>query len=192
MQKSAATFWKNALYPDLLKGKSNNRKIAYIALLSALVVVVNIFEFKLADTQFSFTLVASALVGVLIGPIYGFAACFIGDLVGFLQNSGGFMYMPWIGISLGLTSFISGCVYHGIKDNGKKQVEYGKLLLVCLLSFFLCTIAINTTAFWVLYSKVDYFTYLVSRMIIQGQVWNCLVNYALFILITPVLKRLPL
>ena len=191
MQKNKNGLLRDIFIPDLFRGKTKARKIAYIALISALVVIVNVFEIKFADTQFSFTLATSALVGVLIGPVYGFAACFLGDLVGFLQNNGGYMYMPWIGISLGLTSFLSGMVYHGIKNKGKWD-EYAKLVVICLLSFIFCTVAINTTAFWLMYSKVDYFTYLIARLIAQGQVWNCLLNYAVFIVVAPLLKRLPL
>lgn len=191
MSKIQNGFFCNVLIPSLFRGKSVSRKIAYVAMLSALVVIANVFEIKFADTQFSFTLAVSALVGVLIGPLYGFAACFLGDLVGFLQNSGGYPYMPWIGLSLGLTSFLSGLIYHGIKIEGKWG-GYAKLGVICISSFLLCTVAINTTAFWLLYSKVDYFTYLFARLIAQGQVWNCLVNYAIFIAITPFLKRLPL
>ena len=67
---------------------------------------------------------------------------------------------------------------------------YLKLALACLLSLTICTILINTTAFWLLYSKVDYATYLVSRLFVQGQIWNCLVNYVLLFISVPALGKI--
>jgi hypothetical protein len=71
-----------------------SKKIAYIAVMSAFLAVANMFEFKFADVQFSLTIASSALSGVVLGGVFGFIASFLGDLVGFLYNSGGFAYMP--------------------------------------------------------------------------------------------------
>ena len=90
------------------------KRIAYVAVMTALLVVCNMFfEFKFADVQFSLTIAMSALAGALLGAGFGFVACFIGDLVGFLFNSGGFMYMPWIGIAMGMVAFIFGLLING-------------------------------------------------------------------------------
>ena len=178
------------LSSQMLEGKSPSRKIAYIAVMTAFVVIANMFfEFKFADTQFSLTIFISALAGILIGPYFGFAACFLGDLVGFLYHSAGFMYMPWIGISMGLTALIAGFVVNGLPSK-KKWFLYVKLAIVCLSTFFLCTVAINTTAFWILYAKVDYWTYLITRLFVQGQIWNSLFNFVLLFLALPVLNRI--
>ena len=177
------------VYSPTLSGKSKSTKIAYIAVMTAFCVVANMFfEFKLADTQFSLTILVSALTGVLIGPLFGFTACFLGDLVGFLYHSSGFAYYPWIGISMGLVALISG-LFLGGGSKGKAWLFYTKIALVCISTFLLCTIAINTTAFWILYSKVDYLTYLVARLFAQGQIWNSLVNYALLFIVLPILAR---
>ena len=146
------------------------------------------FEFKLADTQFSLTIAVSALTGILIGPLFGFTACFLGDLVGFLYHSSGYPYYPWVGISMGLVALLAGMII-GLKGKGGVGNFYVKLSLVCLATFLLCTVAINTTAFWILYSKVDYWTYLVARLFAQGQIWNSFVNYALLFVILPVLAK---
>jgi ECF transporter S component (folate family) len=181
---------EEVLFSKTLAKKGKSHKIAYIAVMTALCVVANMFfEFKLADTQFSLTIVISALTGILIGPIFGFASCFLGDLVGFLYHSAGFAYMPWIGFSMGLTAALAGFIVNGWKGD-KAWFLYIKLALVCLSSFLLCTVAINTTAFWLLYSKVDYFTYLVSRLFVQGQIWNCLINYALLFISVPALTKI--
>ena len=181
--------WKELLFSKTLARKGKSHKIAYIAVMTALTVVANMFfEFKLADTQFSFTILVSALTGILIGPLFGFVACFLGDLVGFLYHSAGFAYMPWIGLSMGFVALIAGLIMNGINSNGKPWLLFVKLGIVCVSTFLLCTVAINTTAFWLLYAKVDYWTYLVSRLLVQGQIWNSLVNYALLFWMVPLLS----
>jgi ABC-type Co2+ transport system permease subunit len=101
--------WKRLLYSERLVDKNTAHKIAYVGVVTAFLVVGNLFfEFKLADTQFSFTLALSALAGMLIGPLFGFVACSLGDLVGFLFHNAGMLYMPWIGISMGLVAFFAG------------------------------------------------------------------------------------
>lgn len=179
--------WKRALLSDLLCDSTKTQRIAYVAIMTALLVVCNMFfEFKFADTQFSLTIFFSALTGCLIGPLYGFVACFLGDLVGFLYNSGGFMYMPWIGVAMGMIALVSGFIMNCIKLSFK-GATFVKLSIVCLLTFVICTIGINTTAFWILYNnrKVPYFAYLTTRLFVQGQIWNSLVNYALLFLTFP-------
>ena len=190
MQEKQIKPWQRLLFSETLAKKNKSHQIAYIAVMTALMVVSNMFfEFKLAETQFSFTLVVSALTGILIGPVFGFTACFLGDLVGFLYHNAGFAYLPWIGISMGLTAAIAGLVMNGLPTK-KGWFFYVKLTLVCLSTFFLCTVAINTTAFWLLYSKTDYFTYLVSCLFAQGQIWNSLFNYALLFIAVPALEKL--
>ncbi len=180
---------RRLLFSVALESKSRSQKIAYIAVMTAFCVVTNMFfEFKLADVQFSLTILVSALTGILIGPTFGFAACFLGDLVGFLYHSAGFAYMPWIGLSMGLTSFLFGVAVGFFR--GKAWWLYCKIAIACVVTFLLCTVAINTTAFWLLYSKVDYLTYFVTRIFVQGQIWNSLVNFALIFITVPVLTRI--
>ncbi len=190
-KKNVKTSWQEVLFSRTLAKKNVSHKVAYIAVLTAFVVAANMFEFKLADTQFSCTLVVSALAGIIIGPLFGFLACFLGDLVGFLVNSSGFAYMPWIGLAMGMVALIAGFVVNGIGWRFKGALIV-KLLLVSVLTFLVCTVGINTTAFWLVYNggKVPYATYLFSRLIVQGQIWNSLFNYALLFLVAPALKRI--
>ena len=180
--------WRKILLSPTLAGKTLSKRLAYIAVVTALVVVCNMFfEFKLAETQFSFTIVVSTVAGIVIGPIFGFVACFLGDLVGFLYHSAGFAYLPWIGVSMGMTALLAGFIVGGVPVK-KGWLLYVKLAIVSLLTFLVCTVAINTTAFWLLYSKVDYWTYFVSRIFVQGQIWNSLFNAALLFIVVPALK----
>lgn len=190
-ERKNVSAWKRILFSATLAEKNGSHKIAYIAVMTAFVVVANMFfEFKLADTQFSLTLVVSALAGIIIGPLFGFVACFLGDLVGFLYHSAGFAYMPWIGLSLGFAAMLSGFIVNGLRLP-KKGGLWIKLALVCVGTFLLCTVAINTTAFWLLYGKgAPYFVYLTSRLFIQGQIWNSLVNYVLLFVSVPALGKI--
>ena len=183
---------KKVFFSELMSNCSKTQKIAYIAIITALTVVCNMFfEFKLADTQFSLTIFFSAMAGMIIGPLFGFVACFLGDLVGFLYNSGGFMYMPWIGLSMGLVAFIAGIIVNGINLKFKGAI-YVKLAIVSLITFLVCTVAINTTAFWIIYNtrKVPFFAYLVTRLFVQGQIWNSVFNYALMFALYPMVQRI--
>ncbi len=182
---------KELFLSQLLVNASKTQRIAYVGVLTALLVVCNMFfEVKFADIQFSLTIFFSVFAGILIGPIFGFIASFTGDLVGFLYNSAGFPYMPWIGIAMGMASFIAGVIVNGVNFKFKGAI-YIKLLLVSVLTFLLCTIAINTTAFWILYStNVSYFDYVWTRLFIKGQIWNSLVNYAILFIAVPIVDKI--
>lgn len=190
-EEKRTPFWKKVLFSQTLSGKNPAHKIAYIAVTVALVVLANtFFEIKFADIQFSLTLCISSLAGIILGPVFGFVACFLGDLVGFLYHNAGFAYMPWIGIAMGMTAFIAGFVMGGFRLPCKGGL-YIKLAIVCLLVFAVCTVGINTTAFWLLYAPdTPYFTYLFARIFVGGQIWNSLVNYALLYVAVPLLNRI--
>ncbi len=187
-EKKGAPFWKRLLFSRALEGKNQSHTIAYIAVVTAFVIASNMFfEFKLAETQFSLTLFISALAGLILGPLFGFVACFLGDLIGFLYHSAGFAYMPWIGLSLGLVAFIAGVVYAiPLRVKGGLHI---RTAIVAVTTFLICTVGINTTGFWLTYSKVPYTTYLISRLFVQGQIWNSVFNYALLFAFLPVLQK---
>ncbi len=184
--------FKRLFLSDLLYGATKTQKIAYVGVLTALLVVCNMFfEIRFADIQFSLTIFFSVFAGVLIGPIFGFVSSFTGDLVGFLYNSAGYPYMPWIGIAMGLASFIAGLIVNGIKLKFKGAI-YVKLIIVSVVTFLVCTVGINTTAFWILYAmnKVPYLTYLNTRLFVQGQIYNSIVNYALLFIAVPIIGKI--
>lgn len=191
MSNYPLTKGKTLLFSQTLVSKNKAHKIAYIAILSAFVIISNICEFKLPGTQFSLTLAVSALVGMIIGPIFGFLACFLGDLIGFLYNSAGFAYMPWIGIATGLTASIFGLIVNGVECKNKKFWVY-KVIVAGLVSFLLCTVLINTTALWITFNqmKTPFHVYLYTRLFISGQIWNSLLNYGILFLIIPALNRI--
>ncbi|MBQ9756331.1 MAG: ECF transporter S component [Clostridia bacterium] len=183
---------KRIFISELMEDATKTQRIAYVAIMTALTVICNMFfEFKLADTQFSLTIFFSAMTGIIIGPLFGFVAGFLGDLVGFLYNSGGFVYYPWIGVSMGLVALISGLIVNALPLKFKGGI-YVKLFLVSVFTFGVCTVGINTTFFWILYNmkRTPYLIYLNTRLFVQGQIWNSVVNYLLIFLLYPLIVRI--
>ena len=202
-QKSRKERWKTLLYSEILLKKTRAARIAYLGVTAALCIIVNMFEFRFADVQFSLTIFASVLAGILIGPVFGFIAVFLGDLVGYLVNSWGFLYMPWVGISCAAMALIAGlCMKLPFRFRGS---GYAKLALTCLLTLAVCSVGINTTGMYFYYigigfssrslsliaehfgGKNTYFTYALVRLVFMGQLWNNLLNYALLFVTMPVL-----
>jgi len=73
-----------------------------------------------------------------------------------------------------------------------KGAIYVKLAIVSVLTFLICTVGINTTAFWILYNTkaVPYFAYLSTRLFVLGQIWNSVFNYALLIILYPTILHI--
>ncbi len=193
--------------PLILKGNVTKR-IAYLGVMTALTVVANTFlEIKFADVQFSLTIFVSICMGILLGPLCGMAVCFLGDTVGYLFNSMGYLYMFWVGLSTATCAFISGIIFYGIKLNFKGGI-FVKLAIISLLSFFVCTIGINSTGFYYYnlsmgFSKpvidyvsqkfggeVGYFGYVMYRLIFKGQIYNSIFNYGLAFIALPFIVKI--
>lgn len=195
-------------FSDLLIDASLTKRIAYVGVMTAFSVISNmLFEFKMLDVQFSFTILVSTFLGIALGSVFGFVSCFVGDLIGFLFNSGGTVFMPWVGLSTAMLAFISGIIVNGIDLRIKGQI-YIKLAIVFFLSFAICTVGINSTGFY-LYNKqmgfstavmdyidqrfggnVSFFAYLAYRLFFKGQIYNNIFNYAVGFAFIPVLLRL--
>ncbi len=211
MQKNyqGKKLWEKFIFSPMLSQKSTTKKIAYIAVITAVLTVCNtLLEIKFSDVQFSFTLLLSMVAGILLGGGSGFCACIIGDALGFIINSWGYVYMPWVGLTSGVTALLSGIIFHLVAFDFKGSF-FIKLLLICLSSFLFGTVAINTTGFYfynynmgfstavINYVKdlfggeVSYLGYLLYRLIFKGQIFNCLVNYALLFAVVPAIIRLP-
>ncbi len=204
-QKPCIPLWKRILFCPAILEKSDAQKIAYIGVMTALCIVANMFlEFKFMDVQFSLTIFASVLTGMLIGPVFGAAAVFLGDFIGYVYNNWGLLYMPWVGISCAAMAIIAGLVMKlPFKFKGS---AYVKLAIICILVLLVCSIGINTTGFYVYYTRIGfskkalgyiessfggtttYWAYAMVRFIFLGQAINSLVNYALLFAAVPLLK----
>ena len=113
---SGKTFLQKLSFSPLLVNKTTAKKIAYIAVITSVLTVGNTFlEIKFSDVQFSLTLFLSAVAGILLGGLSGFAAAFIADAIGFMISSWGFIYMPWVGLTSATTALVSGLIFYFVK-----------------------------------------------------------------------------
>ncbi len=198
--------WKELFFSKTLENKGRAHKIAYIAVMTAFCIAANFLEFKFLDNQFSLTVFVALITGIILGAVFGFTACILGDFIGFLIHPTN-IYMPWVGLSTGMFAFISGVVFNGFPTE-KKWVVWIKLFIVSLLTFLVCTIGINSTGFYY-YNKgmgfstavldyiaerfggeVSFWGYILYRLIFKGQIWNSVFNYVLFFIAVPTLARI--
>lgn len=200
--------FKQALFSPAVLKAGNAKKLALIGIFTALNVVFNTaFEIRFADVQFSLTIFISCVTGALLGSVFGFFACFLGDFIGFVINSWGYVYMAWVGLSTALTAFIAGIIINGIKFDFK-GADYVKTVLISALAFLICTVGVNSTGFY-FYNygmgfsqavidyvserfggEVGYLGYLIYRLFFKGQIFNCVLNYALTVAFLPALLRI--
>ena len=203
MEKTVQPLWKRLLFSEVILQKSRAQKLAWVAVTAALCILANFAEFKFADIQFSLTLFASMLSGILIGPALGFVAAMLGDFLAFLVNNWGFLYMPWVGLSCAVAALCTGLVMKlPLRFRGG---GYLKLALACVLVLAVCSVGINTTGFYLYYTEVgftskalslieeyfggnSYLAYALVRLLFMGQIWNSLFNYALLFLAVPLLN----
>lgn len=181
---------RSVCFSKTLLEKNHSHKVAHIALVTALSVVINALEIKLGGVQFSLTILTAVFAGFYLGAISGFAACFLGDLFGFLLHPLG-EYSPWIGISTGLMALFVGLFV--LLPNAKKYLPiYVALSCVCIFVFCTCGI---TTAYLnlVWYKSMSFWECLSMRLFVQGQVFNSLANSILAVVLLPLtLKIKPL
>ncbi len=200
----AAPLWKRILFSNVLAEKSVAGRIAYMGVIAALCIVTNMFEIKFATTQFSFTVFSSILAGILIGPLFGFCAVFLGDAMGYLYNSMGYPYYWWVALSCAAMALVAGFLMNlPMKFKG---AVYVKLAVISLLTLFVCSVGINTTGMYYIGLNIyfpkdvqnaiaerfggefNFWIYCVIRYFILGQIYNSLLNYALLFAAVPLLN----
>ena len=175
------------------EGKSKSRLIAYVGVITALNVVENAyFSISFGVTQFSLTTFMSILTGILLGPLYGFVSCFVGDFLGYFIGSGSVnSWTPWIGLATAIMALIGGLIFNGTAWKGKYAWML-KLGIICLMTFAVSTVAINTTAMYFMWYRKTFDTwwdFLITRLFFQGQIFNSLANYLLLFFTLPALAR---
>jgi len=90
----------------------------------------------------------------------------------------------------------------------KKWLVFVKLAVICIATFAVCTILINSTGFYIYNKKmgfsqavVDYaatrygtdatfWVYVAYRLFFKGQIWNSIANYTLFFIAVPALNNI--
>lgn len=203
-------FFKSLVFSKFMRGLKPAKAVAVAAMLMAASVVFNIIEIKLipnSDVQFSLTITISAIIGYVSGPLAGLVICMVGDLFGFFINSGGGMYMIWVGLSTGFFAFFAGLL--SIKKNPDSNFAYLKILLYCVITFAVCTVGINSLGFY-LYNMnvgfspavknyiassfggdtVPFFGYVAYRLFFKLQILNSVLNYVLIFILFVDLKEI--
>lgn len=135
------------------------KKIAYLAVFTAIAVAVNAVSIDVLPTfKLTFTYTVGFLSGSLFGPIGGFAVMFIGDAIGGLIS--GFVPNPVIGVGTGLIGLIPGIIVPYVKCNFVLR-----LILCYILCSLFCTLGINSYGtFLIVGAKYSsYWAYLVTR-----------------------------
>lgn len=145
--------------------KNTTIKLTLTATLSALALIANIYSIPLfgSTNYLSFVYVPCFIASLYLGPVYGFAVGFVGDVMGHLINPLG-VYNPLIGIASGLLGVIPFFVFKLPKLN-----DWLKMILSFVFCLIICTSGLNTLALWLMYGigKKTFFVYLWARLPFQ-------------------------
>lgn len=162
---------------------SKTQRICYVGILAALSTVCNIFSIAISD-EFQISLVATIgfIAGYTLGGGYGFAVCFIGDLIAAIIHPFG-PYNPIIGIGTGLWGLIPGIAFYYFKGN-----DYVKTALSFLLGFLLVSAGINIVGFCLMYPSRYTFIALIPTLPLKLAV--VAVNFSVCIALVSVLPRI--
>lgn len=166
---------------------TKTQKISYASVLTALCVLANIFDVKVSDAlQLSFVATTGFLAGYLLGGGYGFAVCFLGDLIGAIINPHG-AYNPVIGVGTGLWGLVPGLVFTSRRGNGQLRL---------LISFAICSVLVsglvNTFGIYLMYGlgKKTFAAYLVDYPIkLIAAAANYVVSAALLAVLPKILPK---
>ena len=152
--------FSSAMFTKTFMGLPAAKKIAYLAVFTAIAVAVNAVSVDVTPVfKLTFTYTVGFLSGCLFGPVGGFAVMFLGDAVGgFIA---GFVPNPIIGVGTGLLGLIPGAVVPYLKCS-----FVVRLILSFALCAVLCTMGINAygTFLFVASKYTSYWAYLVTRL----------------------------
>ena len=167
--------------------KSVTFRLCCIAILSALSIVCNMYSITVTpDISISFTYIIGFLSGVFLGPVDAFAVGAIGDGIGCIIAPKG-PYAP----SVTLSSALMGVIFWAVFKLCKRLPFYVRIIIGYLLVFIVCSVLINSTTWYFMYSsKANYLYYLWSRNIFQIIVVavNCALSCALYIPVRKVMS----
>lgn len=174
----------------------STKKLALAGILTALSVVVNLFQIPLFSNsnQLNFVHTISALSGLSLGPFYAFIVGFLGSCIGFFISPVG-AYNVLFDISAGLSGLIFGFAFLIYRKLVKNKSAL-KLIITTVIAYIVvtvvCTAGINTVACYVLYSSgtKSFFVYLFGRLPLQ--LVTTLVNAIISSILILTLDKIPL
>ena len=138
------------------------KKIAYLAVFTAIAVVINAVSIDLtAALKLSFTATVGFFSGALFGPVGGFTVMLVGDTVGCFIA--GYAPNPLISLGTGMLGLIPGLVMTYMRGN---------MIVKTLISFLLCflttTAFLNTLGVYLMAARdVSFWSYMLIRLPVQ-------------------------
>ena len=159
------------------------QKIAFTAVFAAICILFKFVKFPLYTVEISFSYIPNFLAGIFLGPLYGMAVGFTGDIIGTLLK--GFSPSPLILLGNTLIGGIMGFVYRYayIKN------IYFKIIGGAFCVFVIVTLGINTLAL-TLPPISRYASYLIALPTRIPQIIVVTVNTGLVLGLYPVFKNI--
>lgn len=162
---------------------NSTQKLVYVAVLSALATVANIFDIRISEElQISLIATVGFIAGYLFGGGIGFAVCFIGDLLGAIINPHG-AYNPVIAIGTGLWGFIPGIIFSFFRGN-----KYLKLAISFVLCVIIISAGLNTLGIWLMYG-LGKRTFVYYLAFLPWKLLGVAVNLVISVLLLEILNR---
>lgn len=186
---SEETAVESAGIPKKKKVYFTAQRIAYLALLIAVNVVVSIFSPRLGTLKITLTYTTCFLAGYFFGPVNGGLVGGIGDVIGCFVG-GGYAPNPIILCSSVLIGVIPGLVSYIKIPGPKKAVPYFHIALSYVFVFVVCTLFITTYGLYLmgLAKGNTFWAYMAVRAGTQTPVTA--VNFALTLILYPVFLKI--
>lgn len=165
--------------------KYTAKKIAYLALITAISVIMNTLTLTVPGSgiAISFTYIPNFLAGYFFGPGAGFIVGVIGDVLGCIIWPKG-AWLPLLTLSAGLMGAIPGLVrYLPLKTRWHILISY-------IATYLICSAGLNTFTLWQAYAatKKTFWVYLIGKMPVS--VANMIANLVINFMLMPVFDRI--
>ena len=165
--------------------KFTAKNIAYLALLTAISVIMNTLTLTVPGSGIavSFTYIPNFLAGYFFGPGAGFIVGVIGDALGCIIWPKG-AWLPLLTLSAGLMGAIPGLVrYLPVSRRWHIAISY-------VAVYVICSAGINTFTLWLAYAstKKTFWVYFLAKMPVS--LANMAANLVLNFMLMPVFDRI--
>ena len=164
------------------KNLTSTRHLALAGMLLAMYAVLGIYKIQLftQDNRITFTFAATAVAGMVLGPVPAMLVGGLGDILAYVLNPGGGAYFFGFTISAALGGLIHGVLLY--KANPKYALL--RVIIAELIITFFINIILNTYWLSILYAKA-YQIFAWARIVKNFAAYpvHVIVVFALFMLI---------
>ena len=155
-------------------------------LLAAAVVLDGFGSIRMGDAiKINFTFLPLSMIGILFGPVAGFFAGLLTDIIGYLVNPVG-AFTPWLVLITGLEGLIYGMVLYNV--NGERTVK--TVVRIVAARFAVCAVCNLTLNTMALYSfgfiSGESLGALIYARIATNTITFCLGSYMMMAVLLPV------